>query len=1377
MPTVRAPKRRWCALFFFLFAIAIFPVAAGAQAPDPDPASVIPDPLDRGDHTIGTIDPIKLGTVPLQEPNSSGGPATGVAANTDLEIRGVLYRPTDLTQPSPLIVLVHGNHGSCDSGSAPACTIFKRNDEGYAYLGENLASWGYTVFSLDQDQLIYYQDSAKGKGMHQRRLLIAGALDKFTQANATGGLPAGPNSNITTELVGKLDMNRIGLMGHSRGGDGISSFLDYNRMRDVGTRYPIRGAISLAPVDYERKAPYGTPYLTILPFCDGDVSNLQGARFYERSQYIKGDDPFPRIQMSVMGGNHNYFNSVWFADNDDSTGTDAGCASPGTASATSSRLSGDASGDTDQTNNSYKIDNTDKLNPNVNTRISGDPARMGDQEKIGLATMSAFFRRYVGGEGAFDPYMTGELSLTASHEQLPHSACPTSTTGLRMDCDERLSTSYFPPETERVDVIRPETDNPTGLSALGTKLSSSGFANPYLDGGGVTPKPATTSSGLDWCNPEPLNFAPGQLGISGNALANRACPLPAPGALGGQNGTRENSPINQSYGRQLAIAWDNPRGGDGSGAPAKLSTTIPAADSDVSDLKSLTMGADVNFFDPRNPARTGTNAEFNPEVTTQDFSIALTDADGTEATVSAADPRYGNALHQTTGSTTPKVHVILDQIRIPLSDFADEGVDLENVSKIEMIFGDEGMPQTGSIQLADVRFQEADTDPSILVDSMEPDAGPGTGPVTSGPDPAAELTKFDPSQGNQKLPDVVLSSDRATTWTVDDDKAQCPNAGFTSIQAAIDQAAPWDTVVVCAGLYEESSTPVFQASNPVSTGSMNGLTITKPIKIKGAGADKVTITPDPDLGPTLAGASPYLRDGGGNVITISRQSLGSTDDNEEFVDISGVTITSPNVYAEAGVSYFNASGRISNSVVGPFKKATTAGELSDNPHGWGVIATNTLIGAGTGTVQRQVTVDDSKVIGYQSGGILIDGARGPDGNPDNTVRQGIRTFGFVTDTVVKGSTSTLFPQTGIKYASGARGFVKRSRITGNFFRSDQRQSVGVLLTDAATEATTPASDGFVGVTGSILTGNGYGVFNANAGNTGIRTGAPATATGNYWGPNAPAPGPSNPSTGVEGYSENEPAAGTPPVAAPTVIVSGRLTTPPAIPTDYTPVADAAPTGSIVNPGDGDEVPYDEELTPVVKSNDDFAVTSVTLTADGEALGTDSTAPYEFGYTPTVDEAGETVTLEATITDSSGQTATDSIDVDVAEEPVDPDPVDPTPTDPTPVPDNPTNPDEPAPGVDATLKFGRLVKDKAKGKAKLPVTVNGPGTVTLTGDGLRKVAKAPQSARELKLAIKPKRSLKRSLKQKGSTTVAIEVTFDPDEGKTIVKSRKVRLIRK
>ncbi len=58
---------------------------------------------------------------------------------------------------------------------------------------------------------------------------------------------------------------------------------------------------------------------------------------------------------------------------------------------------------------------------------------MGDQEKIGLATMSAFFRRYVGGETAFDAYETGELSAEGDGKQIPETACPTSASGTRLD--------------------------------------------------------------------------------------------------------------------------------------------------------------------------------------------------------------------------------------------------------------------------------------------------------------------------------------------------------------------------------------------------------------------------------------------------------------------------------------------------------------------------------------------------------------------------------------------------------------------------------------------------------------------------------------------------------------------------------------------------------------------------------------------------------------------------------------------------------------------------------------------------------------------------------------------------------------------------------
>lgn len=1344
-----------------LIAALLVPLATpveAAVAEDPI-AAALPDPLDRGRYAPVAIQETKLGTASLQEPNSAGAaPTAGTAqAPENLEIRGQLFYPGDRAEPSPLIVLVHGNHGSCDAGqnsTTATCATFKRNEAGYAYLGENLATWGYTVFSLSQDQLMMRQDSAKGKGMHQRRMLIAAALDALTAANRPGGLPVDEHTTIGTTLTGKLDLTRIGLMGHSRGGDAVTSFIDYNRIRTDGPRYPLRGVISLAPVDYERKAPYGMPYLTILPFCDGDVSNLQGARFFERSQYVNGDDPFPRIQSSQLGAIHNWYNTVWYADGgaDGQANNDAACGNSAPFATNNIhphnlRLSGAASSTDDALN--YKIDNSDTYNPAVNTKISGDPARMGDQEKIGLATMAAFFRRYVGGEGAFEPYLTGELSDTPSHLQIPESACPTSESGMRIACKERVSTSYFAAPAERVDLVRPEVNNPLTLNALGGELSGSGFAYPYLDNGAV-PLPKPTAGGYDWCNPEPDDFAPAQLGKGTQPTAEKACPLPAKTALGGQNGTRENAPVNHSYGRQLALAWEP-------GKVAKLTADIPAASRDMSGLKALAMGADVNFFDLRNPGadnrgdntKTGDPANpswpnelpqsYDPESSTQDFIIALKDTSGREGTVHAGDERWGNALHMSTGTNTPNTHIVLDQIRVPLGEFAAQGVDLSSLDQLELRFGEAGTPASGSIQLADVRFQEKTGTDLILSDGTAPDQGAGYGPPASGPDPAAELGDYDNGAGKVKLTDQVANPSSNTSWVVDDDKAQCPDAEFTSIQDAVDHASPWDTIVVCDGTYQESSTPVFGPGNPVATDALNGLTITKPLKIKGAGADKVTIEPKQSI-DSLAGLVPYLRDGGGNVVTVSRQSLGSTDTNEMFVDISGVTVTSGSTYAEAGIAFFGAAGRVSESVVGPLRTATTADELADRPHGWGIVKTGLVLGAGKGTVESEVTVASSVVTGYQAGGILFDGARGPDGHADNAARTGIRNHGYVTNTVVRGRPNGLVAQTGVKYTSGADGFVRNSRITGNYFKPDPSKSFGILLTDAGTETA-----GALTASGNVITGNGFAAYNAGADGTAVREAAPFVVSGSFVGQGAPIPGgPADPAVGTEAISGPDTAA------AATVTTPGRLSTPPAsVPIGVGSVTDHHPSAALIDPGTGLRVKVGQTVFPLVRGLDDFAVRSAALYAGGTLVATSGIAPYRFSWTPTVAYGGKTVSLTAVVTDSAGrQTTSEPLTVEVAKVPIVP-----------------------------ALTLGSVVRNAKTGTATLAVTVNTAGKVSLTGGKILGVVRYPTGATTIRMLVRTRPYYTRVLIRRGSLPVTVRATFVATTGGTVVKTKTFTLVKR
>jgi hypothetical protein len=1388
----------------------VFTTAAGGASPSGPPKySELPDPMKVGPNEVVRTDPLKLGTTTFQEPNSSGTGPTGANETITAEIRGVMFQPKNFTGESPLILLVHGNHGSCDppaegkeAPSGPKCDTeenkkgekggaFKRNDEGYSYLGQNLASWGYTVVSLDQDELMARQDGL-GKGMHNRRLLIMAMLDKLKEASE-GPVPISEHSNVGSLLAGKLDMTRIGLMGHSRGGDAVSSFVEYDHTRPVGERYPLRAVISLAPVDYERHVPYGVPFMTVFGSCDGDVSNLQGARLYERSQYVA--DPYPTYQVEQLGGNHDAYNTVWQADGDDAfvkeeAGRpfipDAACqpdvgggngykGGKLTGASTSIRLSGEAGPHFEVLEGEpkpYKIENTEKVNPLANTRISGDPALMGDQEKLGLATMAAFFRRYVGGEGPFEPYLTGELAAEGD-PSVPQSACPTSEAGKRIPCIDRVADSYTAPPEERMDVLRPDTEAPTTMTALGTRIGAQGFVNAYLPGGGVKPRPATTGNGISWCDPDPKQQEPKQLKEPELPTSAKPCPQPALTALGGQGPQggvakapepRELAPVNGSYGRQLSLAWEG---------PATMTTPIPAAEENVSSYKALYLAAAVNFFDPRNPAR-GAEGLWNPEAAPQNFTIAVTDAEGHEANVEAGDPRYGTALQQTLGSTNYRVHVILHDIRVPLADIAAQGVDLSRVRSLQLRFGGAGMPQSGSIQLADVRFQQpASGYSNVLLETTE-GIGPAQGATLSGPNPVAEIEEggtYQRADGSFEIPDVTTQPG-AGVWTVDDDGAQCPNAQFEHIQEAVEFASPWDTIVVCPGVYAESSTPVNSALNPVAPGAQNGLTINKPLKIVGAGAGLVTIKP---AGPgSLAGTEAFLRDGGGNVVTVSRQSLGSTEYDEEFVDISGVTIESGVASAEAGVAFFNASGRISDSVIGPIAKAGSAG--------WGVVETNSLQGAGSGTAERQVTITGSRIFGYGAGGVLFDGGRGKD-SETATINSsaGIKQVGYVSGTTIEGSGGTsAIEQDGIVYNAGASGSVTGSVIMKN--KGQVGQSVGILLSKAA------GGGAGVKVSGSYIAGNGaYGLYNGDAALT-TPSSTPTDATGNWWGTNGtPAEtitvlGPPD----VEGVS----GAGSVTFAP----VAGSIPTVPPVPSA---LPDQAPVGALVEPGDGETVESGEAIEPVVFAEDDYGVKSVSLTADGVPVGATAEAPYAFSWTPSAAEIGTSVHLVATITDSSGQVTTSSVTVPVvkglgetaaeaaAKE----------------MSDAEAKAAEEKKAGEATLKSaegkakaaeekaaaaekdakaakeeaekaklaakplptGKVVKNTKKGTARLTVTVPTPGSIVVTGTGIKKVSGHATAAGPLQVLIAPKGNALKTLEAKGKVTVTVKITFTGPDG--------------
>ncbi|MEV4420200.1 Ig-like domain-containing protein [Patulibacter sp. NPDC049589] len=610
----------------------------------------------------------------------------------------------------------------------------------------------------------------------------------------------------------------------------------------------------------------------------------------------------------------------------------------------------------------------------------------------------------------------------------------------------------------------------------------------------------------------------------------------------------------------------------------------------------------------------------------------------------------------------------------------------------------------------------------------------------------------------------------ASTWTVDDDRAQCPTAGFTTIQGAIDQAAPHDTVVICDGLYQEQSTPPYgSAQSYAQQGSRNGLTITKPLTIRGAGADKVTIMPAPELGDSLAGTVPYLRDGGGNVISVNRQSLGSSDDNENFLDLSGVTVKSPDAYVEAGIAFFNTSGRVAKSVVGPLRRPA-ADAVATRPHGWGVVQTNSLQSAVLGGIRRSVTVEDSLVTGFSAGGVLFDDSvGGADAALTNTTRSNVNAYGNVVRSRIVGAKGgAAVNQTGVQYHSGQRGRVTDSEIVDLWGGTSgtARASVGVLLTDADTgdDVTNPGVRALA-ISGTSFGFTGYGVFNADATNTTVRNGAPVLATGNYWGcSGGPTSGASSATTFCQGRSGNDagaPAAVPPVPAAASVITEGFLPATPATLSVPAATADAAPTAEILDPLAGDVVPVGTTISPVVQAADDFGVASVALSAGGVPVASTSTRPYEFAWTATAADAGRTIELTATVTDSSGQTTTTSVPVVVPALPVPPAPdVPATPTTPA-TPTVPAPPVTPAPArgvvrilttsvrLDAQGRFAfRVSCAKGVASCKLRVLVRRTSTVV----GSRNLT--IKGGTTVTVRMRPSVLMQRVLRRGRSTTVKV-----------------------
>lgn len=219
------------------------------------------------------------------------------------------------TGPFPLILIVHGNH-----------EMMTASDNGYSYLGELLASRGFITAAVDENFLngSWLNFSGGIAEVPARGWLLLEHLKLWRAWNASESSP----------LYNKVDMQRIGLIGHSRGGEAIAEAAAFNQLThfpgdgnvsfDYG--FNIKALAAISPVDAQYK-PGGLrtkleniDYFVIHGSHDGDVRSFEGSGQYHRLHFTGPSYHF-KAALYIYGANHGQFNTLWGKKDDSSPAT------------------------------------------------------------------------------------------------------------------------------------------------------------------------------------------------------------------------------------------------------------------------------------------------------------------------------------------------------------------------------------------------------------------------------------------------------------------------------------------------------------------------------------------------------------------------------------------------------------------------------------------------------------------------------------------------------------------------------------------------------------------------------------------------------------------------------------------------------------------------------------------------------------------------------------------------------------------------------------------------------------------------------------------------------------------------------------------------
>lgn len=206
---------------------------------------------------------------------------------TNLPLNGRVYYPKTLGT-YPIIFVIHGN-----------ALAEKPSHLGYDYLLKYFAENGYIAVSIDQN-FLNGNWTTLGEGLPKendvRGRLILEHIKLFSDWNKN------PNS----QLYNKIDIENIGLIGHSRGGEAISIAAKYST-------YPIKSLMSLSGTDRQFREHIrlkDISYIALHGANDGDLKTFKARAQFNRIKFTSSGFNL-KATYYIEGLNHVQFNTDW----------------------------------------------------------------------------------------------------------------------------------------------------------------------------------------------------------------------------------------------------------------------------------------------------------------------------------------------------------------------------------------------------------------------------------------------------------------------------------------------------------------------------------------------------------------------------------------------------------------------------------------------------------------------------------------------------------------------------------------------------------------------------------------------------------------------------------------------------------------------------------------------------------------------------------------------------------------------------------------------------------------------------------------------------------------------------------------------------------